>query len=301
MHHPHDQTTADDPRLAESNHAASGITRRRAIGGLIGISLGGLLAACGSQSDSSAPTTSTPTTATSSSASDATSTTSADSASASTVASSVTAATTSCVLMAEQEQGPFYYEHSHVRSDVTDGKDGVPLLLKITVVDATSCQPLPAAAVDVWMADALGTYSDTSTGLFLRGIQLTGDDGLAAFTTIYPGWYPGRTNHVHLKVHEDGTATDTYSAGHVSHTGNLFFPEDTSVAVSKIAPYTSNTAQRITLTADGVYSRQNGSGSVMTLTPNNAEDISQGFVATITVGVNPAATPALIGIAGTVD
>jgi protocatechuate 3,4-dioxygenase beta subunit len=110
------------------------------------------------------------------------------------------------------------------------------------------------------MADALGEYSDTARGLFLRGVQLSDDDGVASFTSIYPGWYPGRTNHVHIKVHVGGTATsDTYTGGHVSHTGNLFFPEEISVAVASLDPYTSNTAQRTVLTADQVYSSQNGS------------------------------------------
>ncbi|HEY4332331.1 MAG TPA: hypothetical protein VGM78_07170, partial [Ilumatobacteraceae bacterium] len=156
------------------------------------------------------------------------------------------------------------------------------------------------AAVDVWMADAVGDYSDSATGLFLRGIQVSGADGLVSFTSIYPGWYPARTNHVHIKVHIGGTVSTTYSGGHVSHTGNLFFPEDISLAVAKVDAYTKNTATRITLTQDMVYSSQNGAGSIMTLTPKSAGDPSHGYTASMTVGVDPTATPTLIGVAGTV-
>ena len=217
-------------------------------------------------------------------------------------ASTSTALAGCAVLTQEQEQGPFYYEAAKVRSDITDGKTGAPMQLRLTVMDINTCEPVPNAAVDVWQADALGNYSDTGTGLFLRGIQITDANGVATFTSIYPGWYPSRTNHVHVKVHLEGTASATYSGGHVSHTGNLFFPEDISLAVAKVAPYTDNpTKDRVTLTSDFVYKGQSGSGSIMTLTPVNAADPTAGCGAAMVLGIDPAATPSSIGIAGTVN
>jgi protocatechuate 3,4-dioxygenase beta subunit len=212
-----------------------------------------------------------------------------------------TGGTVACVLTAEQEQGPYWYHAAKVRSDITDGKPGVPMKLAITVVDATTCQPVQGAGVDIWHADALGNYSTTSNGLFLRGIQMTGADGVARFDSIYPGWYPSRTNHVHVKVHLGGQAGTTYTGGHVSHTGNMFFPEETSVAMAKLAPYTSNTVKRVTLTQDFVYKGQNGAGSLLTITPIDGADPSKGVVASMVVGVDPKATPTGIGLAGEVN
>ena len=301
-------TTQPDPTTAQPNADQIAITRRLALGGMLGVGLTGLIAACGSSSKSAAstsltstsPVASTAETTAVSTAPTAASTTTAVAPKATDVVAT-TAASASCVLTKEQEQGPFYFALAHVRSDIIDGQDGVPINLRLTVMDSVTCKPIANAAVDVWMADAKGDYSDSSTGLFLRGIQVTGNDGLAAFTSIYPGWYPGRTNHVHVKVRVGGTAADTYTGGHASHTGNLFFPEDVSLAVAKQPAYLKNPATRTTLTTDFVYKGQNGSGSIMTLTPNKADDPSQGYVAATTLGVYPNATPALIGIAGTIN
>ena len=268
------------------------ISRRATLGTLGAAGAAALLAACGGSGDAGSAATTTSTTSASESSTTPSSAASSTTAAASTVA---------CVLTKEQEQGPYWYPAAKVRSDITDGKDGVPMDLAITVVDATTCKPIANAGVDVWTADALGEYSDTQTGLFLRGIQITGADGVARFTTIFPGWYPARTNHVHVKVHIGGQASSTYTGGHVSHTGNLFFPEDVSLAVAKVAPYTDNTAQRVTLTDDFVYKGQNGSGSMMTLKAVDGATPAKGYTAAMTVGIDPDDTPTGIGIAGTVS
>ena len=86
----------------------------------------------------------------------------------------------------------------------------------------------PERAVDIWHCDALGEYSGVNgtTTTFLRGVQLTDAKGVARFATIYPGWYQGRATHIHMKVHIGGKAAGTtYSGGHVSHTGQMFFPD----------------------------------------------------------------------------
>jgi protocatechuate 3,4-dioxygenase beta subunit len=135
-------------------------------------------------------------------------------ASATTANSGSTTTSAASVRTAEQEHGPYYAEAADVRADIVDGKQGVPMGLRVAVVDATSWARIPNAAVDVWMADALGEYSDAASGLFLRGIQLSGDNGVASFASIYSGWYPGRTNHVHIEVHIGGiTTSDTYTGG----------------------------------------------------------------------------------------
>jgi len=146
-----------------------------------------------------------------------------------------------CALTPEQIEGPFYLDRARIREDVSEGKPGVPLRLVLHVRDASaSCAPIPRAAVDVWQCDALGIYSgyegaaiaprhvepvDDKT--FLRGTQLTDRAGCVRFQTIYPGWYLGRTPHVHLKIRVGAKAATT----------QLYFPDEVTNAVYARAPY----------------------------------------------------------------
>src|SRR6266542_178285 len=126
----------------------------------------------------------------------------------------------SCVLTPEQTEGPYYISGEKLRRNF--------------VVDASTCKPVKNAAVDIWHADAGGVYSGFGTGsgnrTFMRGIQRTNAKGLALFRTVYPGWYQGRTVHIHVKVH--------VGSG-VLHTGQLYFPDSLTDAVYRRAPYTA--------------------------------------------------------------
>ena len=106
----------------------------------------------------------------------------------------------SCVLAPEQTEGPYFLPGDKVRRNVTEGKAGVLLTLKLTVLDVSTCKPIKGAAVDIWHCDAVGTYAATTNKTFLRGIQKTDAKGVATFKTVYPGWYQGRTVHIHVKV-----------------------------------------------------------------------------------------------------
>src|SRR2546425_761645 len=96
----------------------------------------------------------------------------------------------SCVLAPEMTQGPYYVPNEKLRRNITEGKAGVPLELRLTVVDASKCKPIKSAAVDIWHADAGGVYSgaiaNNAGTNFLRGIQRTDRNGLALFESIYP-------------------------------------------------------------------------------------------------------------------
>jgi hypothetical protein len=120
-----------------------------------------------------------------------------------------------CVAKPALAEGPFFVDTLLNRFDIrtdadsTVARDGVPLLLTYRVSDVTggACSPLPAAQVDIWHCDAQGVYSgvrdrftDTTDELWLRGYQITDEDGLAQFLTIVPGWYPGRAVHIHFKI-----------------------------------------------------------------------------------------------------
>jgi protocatechuate 3,4-dioxygenase beta subunit len=203
----------------------------------------------------------------------------------------------SCVLTPEQEEGPFYIDLARVRRDIVENRPGVPLALSLTVVASDTCKPIRNAAVDVWHCDALGVYSgEPSEGskgeTYLRGIQLTDGNGLAEFATIYPGQYPGRTTHIHVKIHIGGRQSgESYSGGHVSHTGQLFSSDRRDAEVFALAPYDRNTTVLTPRNADGVFRYQSGSSSVLALARagNNLE--RDGLTASATLGVDPSATP----------
>jgi protocatechuate 3,4-dioxygenase beta subunit len=129
---------------------------------------------------------------------------------------------------------------------------------------------------------------------------MTGKSGLIEFATIYPGWYQGRTIHIHMKVHLAGQAEETYNGGHVSHTGQLFFPEDITERIAKLEPYVSNARVHRTLHAeDEVFTGQHGAEGMMTLDRlvRNGNDTA-GFLATATIAVDPDALPAPVGPGG---
>src|SRR5207244_3050765 len=115
----------------------------------------------------------------------------------------------SCVLTPELTEGPYYVPAEKVRRNITEGKPGAPLDLRLTVVDASTCKPIKSAVVDIWHADAIGVYSGAVAGSpgtnFMRGIQKTDSVGLARFTSVYPGWYQGRAVHIHVKAHLGAT------------------------------------------------------------------------------------------------
>ncbi|HEY3310687.1 MAG TPA: intradiol ring-cleavage dioxygenase [Anaerolineales bacterium] len=170
-----------------------------------------------------------------------------------------------CVVRPEATEGPYFVDEglnrSDVRSDPASGvvKAGAPLTLGFNVsqVGANGCTPLEGARVEIWHCDAGGVYSDvadprvnTKGQKFLRGYQLTDARGQANFMTIYPGWYPGRTVHIHFKVIQTG------SGGSSVFTSQLFFEDALTDRVFAVEPYASR-GQRDTLNnRDGIYKDQ---------------------------------------------
>jgi protocatechuate 3,4-dioxygenase beta subunit len=133
---------------------------------------------------------------------------------------------------------------------------------------------------------------------FLRGVQLTDESGRAEFSTVYPGWYSGRAIHIHLKAHIGGVAAEKYSGGHVAHTGQLFFPEDLTERIARMEPYAKRLAvHRTTQAEDHVFNEQHGAETMLTIERLGKAE-TDGFRATVTVAVNPEATPAPVGLGG---
>jgi protocatechuate 3,4-dioxygenase beta subunit len=132
---------------------------------------------------------------------------------------------------------------------------------------------------------------------FLRGIQITGPTGAVAFQTIFPGFYQGRVNHVHFKVRIGGHPTQkTYAAGHTAHTGQLFFPEDLSTRLMAAEPYASHHIHRTAQAEDDVFNHQHGDLALSRITPLHPEKIAAGYLAELTVAVDPSATPEPVGV-----
>ncbi|WP_053078677.1 intradiol ring-cleavage dioxygenase [Methylobacterium tarhaniae] len=137
-----------------------------------------------------------------------------------------------CLLTPQAVEGPFYLDPRLLRSDIREDREGTPLRVSLQVVSLRDCVALPAARVDLWHADAQGRYSgysdqgergaSTLGRTFLRGTQVADGAGRVAFRTIYPGWYPGRTPHLHVKV---------ILGGRAALTGQIYFPDAVSEAV----------------------------------------------------------------------
>jgi protocatechuate 3,4-dioxygenase beta subunit len=187
----------------------------------------------------------------------------------------VEAGLVACVLAPEQTEGPYYVDDAAVRRNVTEGKPGTPLTLRLTVVNASSCRAIKGAAVEIWHCDASGVYSGvgqqgTENELFLRGVQRTDAKGVATFRTIYPGWYPGRTVHIHTMVH---------LGGNVVHTGQLYFSDAVTDVVYRRSPYSQRPNRSPRNSGDSIY-RNGGRRSTLKLVKNGTA-----YVGSITMGV----------------
>ena len=172
----------------------------------------------------------------------------------------------SCIVRPEQTEGPYFVDarldRPDIRSDPATGavKTGMPLALALVVSrigQGASCIPIAGARVDIWQCDAEGIYSgvkdpsfDTLGQQFLRGYQVTDATGTARFTTIYPGWYRGRTVHVHFKVRTDPAA----SRGH-EFTSQLYFDDAVTDAVHARDPYARMGQRTVRNDGDGIFRR----------------------------------------------
>ena len=199
------------------------------------------------------------------------------------------AAVPACVVRPEQTEGPYFVDaklnRSDIRSDPGDNsiKQGVPLRLTFQVsrIDGASCSGLSGAMVDVWHCDALGLYSDvrdpnadTRGKKFLRGYQVTHSNGLAEFTTIYPGWYPGRAVHIHFKIRGDSSSQRGFE-----FTSQLYFDESITDQVYQQAPYKTKGRRTTTNDNDSIF-RRGGKQLMPALTKDG-----QGYAAKFDIGL----------------
>ncbi|MHC5675542.1 MAG: intradiol ring-cleavage dioxygenase [Nostoc sp.] len=190
-----------------------------------------------------------------------------------------------CVVSPEQTEGPYFVDEklnrSDIRSDSADGsvKDGVPLqlTLHISQIGSTGCTPLAGAIVDVWHCDALGVYSDvtdqnfsTVGKKFLRGYQVSNANGTVQFTTIYPGWYQGRTVHIHFKVRTNPTSGQRYE-----FTSQLYFDDLITDQVHSQTPYASKGQRTQKNADDGIF--QDGGEQMLLKLTNQGQSYAANF------------------------
>ncbi|KAJ3032256.1 hypothetical protein HDV00_007740 [Rhizophlyctis rosea] len=204
-----------------------------------------------------------------------------------------------CITVEETEEGPYYLSGELIRQNITETQLGVPLYFTFGLMNTDTCTPLPNAHIDIWLANALGTYSgfaaeNTANQTYLRGIQATNSEGIAEFLGIFPGWYSGLATHLHTQVHIGATETDQgiLTGGTVAHTGRLYFPEDLTVEVNQLSPYSENAhGTRVKNSEDRLYAVQGTGGynpefAIVKL----GDTLSDGLLGYITLGVSASAS-----------
>jgi protocatechuate 3,4-dioxygenase beta subunit len=188
-----------------------------------------------------------------------------------------------CILAKEGSQGPYWFDVDSIRSDIRDGRPGFTLALALRVHDVSSCSvggpltPVRDAVVEIWHCDAGGVYSgfaaaradersgtsgpsrETSDGAYsrgdpearptdgaeyLRGAQAVDPNGIVRFTTIYPGWYVGRTTHIHCKVHLDRKTVLTTQ---------LYFDDNLTDEIYLLSPYVEHITRDTRNDTDPLY------------------------------------------------
>ncbi|PBK74283.1 aromatic compound dioxygenase [Armillaria solidipes] len=174
----------------------------------------------------------------------------------------------SCTLVPEATQGPYWVDGEYVRKDIHEDQAGLYTYVDLELIDYTTCETVAADIfVDIWHCNATGVYSgvvasgngDSGVGenlnaTFLRGIQPTTEGGYVQFETIFPGHYTGRTPHIHVLAHGDGTAFDngTFKTSSDRHVGQVYFDQDLITAVEETSPYNTNTQSFTTNAQDGI-------------------------------------------------
>lgn len=165
-----------------------------------------------------------------------------------------------CALTPQSIEGPFYVDPKLVRAEITEGRDGIPLRLRLRVIEVGPCTPVAGARVDIWHCDARGLYSgypgqgddrsiDTSGQTFMRGTQTTDAGGWVTFDTVYPGWYTGRATHIHFK---------TFLGDRTVLMGQVYLPDALNEFIyTNVPAYTGRTAERVVVNAnDGIATEQ---------------------------------------------
>lgn len=198
-----------------------------------------------------------------------------------------------CIIAPTEVEGPYPYPGGEItnplnRTDITGGQTGVPLALTLQVVNTNnSCAGVANARVDIWYCNKDGYYSgyanqsggtlgtqDYTGQTWLRGYQLTDNNGNVLFNGVYPGWYQGRTTHIHFEVFVNDI---------LKKTGQIAFNESVSDVVHVSSLYATHGINTMRNTADGIFNNSSADLANETITPTG--DVNSGYSATHIIGI----------------
>ena len=209
------------------------------------------------------------------------------------------------LLSPEQIAGPYFRNPKLIRRNISEGMDGIPLVLRLTVVDARTGQPVTDALVDIWHCnarcaysgwskidpdkevdvDGIGSIPRTDDDTYLRGGQFTDKKGIVRFTTIYPGFYAGRALHIHVAIRI--TAGNNYlQERHVAWVGQLYLPEVASRSVLNAREYSGRSASPLTNGEDFFYETMGGEASTLNVHTLGRDSKEDGFFGQMTIGID---------------
>lgn len=210
---------------------------------------------------------------------------------------------TNCVLIPTQTGGPFYLDPDFNRVDIRENLAGLPLHLQLQVVGVQNCAPIPNAVVNIWHTDThggysqfgqvFGNYDDFSNQTWLRGYQVTDANGECNFTTIFPGWYPGRAAHIHFDVHlgfTPGGTVDGVPDASSLFMGQMYFPDAlVSQVYTQVAPYSTWGDSPTNQTNDSILLNTGQAGDLTV--QMDTSDFPNSVAGTFCIGLDMAGTP----------
>lgn len=210
-----------------------------------------------------------------------------------------------CLLTPEQIAGPYFRNPKLIRRNISEGQDGIPLVLRLVIVDAMTGEPVTGALVDIWHCNARGAYSGwskvnpdqevdadsigsiprTDDDTYLRGGQFSDNKGVVRFTTVYPGFYAGRALHIHVAVRITG-GNNYLEERHVAWVGQLYFPEVASRSVLNAKAYRGRTVTAPTNAQDEIYANMGGEASTLSVHSIGRDTHEDGFFGHLTIGID---------------
>jgi hypothetical protein len=179
--------------------------------------------------------------------------------------------TTAYRLTPEATDGPIEVAPELVRHDLAEGAPGVPLMLRVRIVDAATRHAVPGALLDV-------AHRPASHGPTPRAVQVSDEDGEVRFRTVFPGRYAHRAVHLQAEAHAGGA---------VRHTGRFFFDDELTGRIVGLPPYRDDPTVWTPNAEDLLFDE----GGLLAVVPRDRYDLPSGLLASITVAVDRQARP----------